>query len=194
MVGTTDWDIGFDVTLKGADQVIRQVQGFVPEMRRTMEDAVMSLGQRLRDLAREKASGEVLHEISGRLVESIQFEIKSNSAGVFGYVYSEDPAEPLLEYGGIEAPREILPDVKKVMRFLGGSPLLHILSLGTTGMVYAAVVHRPAVTYPKHSVIHAAFDEMAGEIEHELESASHQVVIEYGPDWNNAEFGTGHIL
>lgn len=177
MVGTTDWDIGFDVTLKGADQIIRQVQGFVPEMREAMEDAVTALGQQLRDLAREKASGEVLHEITGRLVESIQFELKSNSAGVFGYVYSDDPAEPLLEYGGVESARDILPDVKKVMRFLGGSPLLHILSLGTTGMVYAAVVHRPAVTYPKHSVIHAAFDEMGPVIEKELESASHRIVI-----------------
>ncbi len=176
MVGTTDWDIGFDVTLKNADQVIRELQTFPPEMREAMELEVTSQGQRLRDLARQKASGEVLHEISGRLFESIQFEMRSNDKGVFGYVYSEDPSEPLLEYGGVEAARDILPDARKVMAFVG-SPLLHVLSLGTAGMVFAAVVHRPDVTYPKHSVIHSSFDELAPEIEHGIESASHRVVL-----------------
>ena len=183
MVGTSDFALGLDVTVKGTDQVIRQIQNFVPEMRRPMEDAVRSAGERLRDRARAKAEGEVVQERSGRLVASIQFAMRSSETGVFGTVYSDDPSDPTFEFGATEQPRDILPNVKQALAFLGGSVSTRILSLGTAGAVYAAVVHRPVVEYPKRPIIHAAFDEMAEEIEHEIESASHKVLIDHAPDW-----------
>ena len=70
---------------------------------------------------------------------------------------------------GTTGARDILPNVAQVMAFMGSA-----------GMVFASIVHRPIVQYPARPVIHAAYDEMEPAVEHDIESATHQVIIKHG--------------
>lgn len=181
MVGTSDWDIGLDVKVRGLNEVIREVQFFPPEVRAALLVTITADAERMRDQARALASGDVLQEKTGRYVDSIKYVVRSNEGGVFGFVYSDDPRVDLFEYGGSTPARDILPNVKQVMAFAGGGSIQGILtSLGIVGEVFAKVVHRPVVEYPKHTVIHAAFDGMEDAVEHDIESAARSIVIEHG--------------
>jgi hypothetical protein len=181
MVGTSDWDIGLDVKVRGVDEVIREVQFFPPEVRAALVERITADAQRMRDEARALASGDVLQEKTGSYVESIQYKVISNDNGVFGFVFSDDPRVDLFEYGGSTPARDILPSVKEVMAFAGGGSIQGLLtSLGVVGDVFAKIVHRPVVQYPKHTVIHAAFDDMEDAVEHDIESAARSIIIDHG--------------
>lgn len=160
MAKVTDWEMGFDVRVSGKESTILYMQQLLPETRKALEEIIGKAALDTRDRARQLASGDVLHEKTGSYVNSIKSELISDKEGVFGEVYSNDPRAGLFEYGGSTPARDILPNVKQVMAFAGGGSIQGILtSLGLVGTVFAKVVHRPVVEYPKHSVIDAAFDE-----------------------------------
>jgi hypothetical protein len=169
MAKISDWEMGFDVQVKGLNSFILKMHQLLPEVRKALETAIKADAIKMRDLARAKASDEVLDEKTGRYVASIKSEVRSSEDGVFGFVESDDPRVGLFEYGGATPPRDILPNVKQVMAFAGGGSIRQILtSLGTVGTVFASVVHRPVVNYPARPVIHAAFDEMEAPIVDQL--------------------------
>lgn len=192
MAKISDFELGLDVKVEGLDKTILQMHNLMPETRAALEQTIGAEATEMRDRARAMASGEVIQERSGRFVASIQSDLRSDASGVFGTVYSADPRDPLFEYGGETSARDILPNVAQALAFLGGSALARIVSLGTAGTVLAAIVHRPVVQYPKHPIIHAAFDEArtvittqigdalvtglvnAG-IDHDIESAGHSI-------------------
>lgn len=198
MVGISDWDVGYDVTLKGADEFIRQVHSLTPMMRPMLEEAIQSLGLRIRDRARELAAGEVVQERTGRLENSINFELHSTETSVIGRVYSDDPADETFEFGAVEGPRDILPNTAQALRFAGGGSRLFfggsasqvLRSLPTSGEVYAKVVHRPAVNYEKRPIIHRAFDEMASVVDKEIRSAVRSHFIYEGGPFMEPSVGT----
>lgn len=178
------WNIGHDVTIKGLDTVRLQLQSMLPEVRAAIEQVVTQDAIKMRDLARRLASGAVIQSRTGRFVASIKEEVTSTATSVVGKVYSDDPRDPLFEYGGTQAPREILPNAAQALAFMGSA-----------GRVFAAAVHRPAVTYPERPIIHAAFDQMrAGETETlgwdstlqhrglagDIEAAAHKIIIDKG--------------
>lgn len=158
-----DYEFGFDVRVYGLDSFRMKLQRMIPEVREAIREAVEQEAVNMRNLAQQLASGKVLQKRTGRFYDSIKYDVKVTATSVMGHVYSDDPRAPIFDYGGVQAARDILPNAGQALRFLGGSALLNTLSLGTAGMVYAAVVHRPEVIYPKHSVIHEAFDEMEGD-------------------------------
>lgn len=191
MVGTSDFAFGFDTKITGVDETILQLQTMMPEVRKALEVTIGNAVKGVQDQARALASGDVLQSRSGRYVNSIKSDMVSNDSGVFGHVFSDDPRADLFEYGGSTPARDILPNVAQVLRF-AGSPMLASLSLGTVGMVFAAVVHRPVVQYQKRSVIDAAFDAARTDVEvkigdavlvgieqrtavQDIESASHSI-------------------
>jgi hypothetical protein len=182
MVGTSDFEIGLDVKVDGVDKTILQMQNLMPEVRAALERTITAEAAEMRDRARALASGEVLQERTGKFVASIQSNVRSDETGVFGTVYSDDPRDPLFEYGGEQAARDILPNVKQALAFLGGSVLGRILSLGSAGQILAAIVHRPVVQYPKHPIIHAAFDEARTVIQTQIGDALVTGLVNSGLD------------
>lgn len=177
MAMISDFQLGLDVQVTGLDKTILEMQQLLPEVRAALEQTIGKDADTMRDRARELASGDVLQSRSGKYVESIKSEVHSTENGVFGFVSSDDPRVDLFEYGGTTPARDILPNVAQALRFAGG--MMGRLSLGTVGMIFAAIVHRPIVTYRPRPVIHAAFDEMEIAVEHDIESASHQVIIDH---------------
>lgn len=173
------FELGLQVQVRGVDETKLHMQQMLPEVRKALEQAIGADAGKMRDRARSLASGEVLQRHTGSFVDSIKSDLKSSENSVFGHVYSEDPRDGIFEYGGEQEPRDILPSARQALHFLGGSALLHVLSLGTAGMVFAAVVHRPVVHYEKRPVIHRAFDEMEPAVERDIESASHKVIIDW---------------
>lgn len=159
MAKVSDWDMGFDVRVSGRESTILYMQQLLPETRVALERVIGKAAKDTRDRARQMASGDVLQERTGSYVASIKSDLVSNKEGVFGHVRSDDPRAGLFEYGGTTPARDILPNAREAMKFAGGGALQTILSLGLAGDVFAKVVHRPAVEYPQHSVIDAAFDE-----------------------------------
>jgi hypothetical protein len=162
-------EIGYDVKIVGVDKITLDLRLLMPEVRKALEQAIGPDADRMRDRARALASGDVLQSRTGKYVRSIQSRLRSTETSVFGYVYSDDPRIDLFEYGGSTPPRDILPNVKAALRFMGSA-----------GAVFAAIVHRPIVQYPKRPVIHDAYDEMEKGVEHDIESAAHSIVIDHG--------------
>lgn len=110
--------------------------------------------------ARAKASGSVLHVKSGSFLRSIKGSVTASDKRVAGRTTSHDPRAHLFEFGGETKARDILPNAKQALAF--ALP---------TGKKLAAIVHRPEVDYEPHSVIHATFEEMKGDIEADLRGA-----------------------
>lgn len=129
--------------------------------------------------ARAKASGEVLHIRSGRLVASFHGEVTVDNPdrarslglyfaaggvtheGVYATVSLSDPIAPVLEYGAALPPHEIEPDTMHALRFLARE-----------GVAFAARVQFPGGKIAPHPTLHAAFAEMQEEIITELEGAA----------------------
>ena len=178
---TSKWefDLGRDIKVVGADEFQLKLHNLMPEVRKALEQAIQKDGEALKGRARALASGEVIKIETGEFVRSLETRVKSSETGVFGYVWSNKPdLAAVFEFGGTQDARDILPNVAQALRFAGGFAAK--ISLGTVGMVYAAVVHRPVVEYKPKPIIHAAFDEMKAGIEHHIESAASSAVIQHG--------------
>lgn len=174
----SDYELGLDVQVKGLDKVTLQLHGIPDETRAALEIAIRKDADLVLSRARALASGDVINVVSGKYLDSLEARVRSGPDGVFGYVWSDDSdLAAVFEYGATQAPREILPNVAQALRFAGG--LLGRISLGTVGMVYAAAVHRPAVTYKPKPIIHEALDELETTIEHDVRSAAHSIFIEH---------------
>src|SRR5579864_978798 len=145
---SSDWEFGLgrDISVSGVDELKLKLHTMVPEVRKALEQVIGAKAQEMRDRAIALASGQVIQERTGKFVASIKSELRSTETSVMGDVYSDDPRAPLFEYGGEQQPRDILPNIAQALRFLGGS----------AGTVFAAMVHRPVVTYPARSEEHTS--------------------------------------
>jgi hypothetical protein len=158
---TSDFSMGFDVKVTGPDKVVLQMQQLLPEVRAALEIVIRKSADQILGEARALASGDVVQVRSGRYLASLESRVRSTPDSVFGYVWSDDPGlAAVFEFGGVQAPREILPNVAQALRFMG-----------TTGMVFAEIVHRPSVTYEAKPIIHAAFDDQMTAVETQIGDA-----------------------
>jgi hypothetical protein len=148
MAMISDAAMGFDVSVVGVGSVKRQLQTLTPEIREALEIVIRKDTGSILDRARALASGGVMQERTGKYVRSMKSQVRSDSRGVYGKVYSDDPRSSLFEWGGSTPARDILPNAAQVMRFAGSA-----------GEVFAKIVHRPVVNYPARPTINAAFDE-----------------------------------
>jgi hypothetical protein len=179
----SDAEMGFDVSVVGISEVKRQLQFLTPEILEAIEIVIRKDTSSILARARALASGSVLQERTGKYVRSMKSEVRSDSRGVYGKVYSDDPRSSLFEWGGSTPARTILPNATQAMAFMGSA-----------GQVFAKIVHRPVVNYPARPTINAAFDEAkvpfemiiqdavadvvrTSGLEHDLDSGSRSFVI-----------------
>jgi len=161
MAGVSDFEMCFDVKVTGPDKVILQMQTLLPEVRAALETVIKSSADQILGRAQQLASDDVIQVRTGAYLRSIESRVRSSDKGVFGYVWSSDPGlAAVFEFGGTQAPREILPNVAQVLRFTGSA-----------GEVFASVVHRPSVVYQPKPIIHAAFDESINAVETQIGDA-----------------------
>ena len=179
--------MGFDVSVEGVSSIQRQLQSLMPEVREALEIAIRKDTTAVRDRARALASGDVLKEKTGRYVNSIRSEVHSDSKGVYGKVFSDDPRSKLFEWGGSTPARTILPNVAQTMAFAGGGML-------SVGQVFAKIVHRPIVKYPARPTIHAAFDEMKAPVVTIIEDAFADVVRTSGLEHDLASASRSEVI
>lgn len=149
-----------------ADQALVQIQKLVPEVREALEQVVGVDTSKLLARAQALASGEAVHVRTGKFLASLRGDTLSGDTYVLGRVSSDDPRASLFDFGGVQQARDILPNARQALKFAG-----------TIGAVYAAVVHRPEVTYPKHPVLHEAFYEMEKQLVHDVESGLRSEII-----------------
>lgn len=129
-----------------------------------VKDALVSEATILTELlygeVKEKAGGDVLKVITGKYLESFQEKVKVNPKSVVGQVFTKDPRAGVLEWGGHTPPRVIAPKNVKALHFLGSS-----------GDVFAMIVHHPGAQIKPHSVLHSTFLEQKDDIEARLTAA-----------------------
>lgn len=152
----------FEVSVK-SDGVLALLDQIAPKVRAALKPVVRSAAEAIQSEARQLATDGPLKEKTGRYARRIKQRVYDSRKGVFGKVYSRDPRAPLFEFGGTQDPRDILPDARKVLHFAGSA-----------GDVFAAIVHRPAVTYAPRPTIHAAFDEKKGQIAADIEETGRE--------------------
>lgn len=156
----------FTISVK-SDSVMALLDTISPHVHDALLPAITRDANSILGLARAKASGEVLHEKTGKYVKSIKMKVYDSKKRVYAKVYSRDPRAALFEWGGSTPAREILPNVAQVMAFMGSS-----------GQVFAKVVHRPVVQYPARPVINAAFDEMKSDVQMDIEKAGFAAALD----------------
>jgi hypothetical protein len=130
-----------------------------------------------------KASGGVTQIRTGRLAGSFRASIRKRDTGFTATVKSTDRILNILEGGGTVKPREIRP-TSLVDHIRGGRSLgsatraLHFL--GTSGEVFAAVVHQKGFTIPPHSIVNSTFKEEERDIVERLEKTIETVTGKEG--------------
>jgi hypothetical protein len=149
----------FTITVK-SDSVMVKLDSIGSHLHDALLPAITSDATTVMERARELASGDVLQERTGKYVKSIKSQIYDSGKRLYGKVYSRDPRANLFEWGGSTPAREILPNARQVMAFMG-----------TAGQVFTKVVHRPVVKYPPKPVINRAFDEQRTKIQADIEKA-----------------------
>lgn len=136
-------------------------------MRERLRSVAKSLELELLALAKSRASGDVLQVKSGDFVKSIRGSVRSTKRAVTGRVFSKDPRAMLFEWGGSTPARDILPNTAMAMAFMG-----------STGQVFASIVHRPVVQYDARHILGGAFVQMKGDIEAEMTGAVRDAAAE----------------
>jgi hypothetical protein len=109
---------------------------------------------------KEKAGGDVVKVITGEYLESFQSKVKVNPKSVSGQVFTKDPRAGVLEWGGHTPPRDIAPKNVKALHFLGSS-----------GEVFAGLVHNPGAQIKPHSVLNSTLQEQKDDIQARLTAA-----------------------
>ena len=112
-----------------------------------------ALEHRLVALVRQRASGGVVGVRSGEYLHSIRGTTRQSKNAVTATTRSKSPLAAIIEGGANIPAHDELPNMRRAMRFGGGA-----------GMVFAAVVHHPAVVLPPRKVIEGAFESMKDEI------------------------------
>lgn len=118
----------------------------------------------------QKLNGQVLNRITGRLMASINREVKVQSNAVHGRVFSSGDVKyaAIHEFGGQTAPHLILPKKASVLRFTGKS--------GQT--VFARKVNHPGSKMPERSFLRSSLTEMSEQISREMKEAVLQGIRE----------------
>lgn len=143
--------------------VIAVLDAIVPRVREALLPLITADASAIEAQAKSLASGGALESRTGKYAASIKSRVTDSRARILGKVYSRDPRAPLFEFGGTQKPREILPDARKALKFMGSA-----------GAVWANAVHRPAVEYKPRPTIHAAFDAMKDGIEQSIRDVGTQ--------------------
>lgn len=133
-----------------------------------LREKLDSLDEQVAELAREKASGEVLKVRSGNLRESIEkipAEIEGDT--IIGGVRAGGDKAPYLKFQeeGTRGPYEIVPVNKKALMFYIESE-----------QIFAKHVTHPGL--PARPVLSSAFDEMRDEIISGLQETLREVLAE----------------
>ena len=109
---------------------------------------------------RGKLSGDVVQVRTGTYLASLRSSVRQTKSGVTASVFAKDPIANILEHGGIIPAHDIRPDKVRALHFLG-----------TSGEVFAAVVHSPGAEIKPHSVFESTYAEQKTEIESRLNEA-----------------------
>ncbi len=135
------------------DRMPDEVRAMLGTTARMLDDALVARAKSL-------ASGGVLKVRTGSYVASIRGSVRVSQRSVSGSATSRDRRAHIFEFGGETSPHLELPKIKQAMAFMMGA-----------GKVFASMVHHPGSHIAEHSVIHAAFDEMKGDIQADLQAA-----------------------
>lgn len=116
---------------------------------------------------RGKLSGDVVQVRTGRYLRSLRSSVEKTNAGVTAKVWTTDPVANILEHGGTIPPHEISPFLGRI----SGKDKRALHFLGTSGEVFAAVVHSPGAEIKPHSVFKSTYAEEKTEIKSRLNEA-----------------------
>jgi Bacteriophage HK97-gp10, putative tail-component len=146
-----------EVDVKGLDEKLDRLPDVVKAA--LLAEAGVLAGLLLAEV-KAKASGDVLKVRTGKYLDSFQEKVKENAKSVVGQVFTKDPRAGILEWGGREPARTIVPRNAKALYFLASS-----------GQVFAAAVNWPGAQIAPHSVLHSTYLEERDEIASRLASA-----------------------
>jgi phage gpG-like protein len=142
---------GFSASAGGLDGVLEQLQRMGTEARQRLYDAVEGQALALQsDVVTDKLSGQVLKQGTGRLRNSIHYEMTSAGDDVVATVGTDVVYAAIHEYGG-----EIVPKVAKSLYFV----------IGGVG------IHAKRVTMPERSFLRSALSDRETEIRAALAAA-----------------------
>lgn len=137
------------------------------ELPQTVKAALVSesrgIAAMLLGIVKGKAGGDMLKVHTGSFLESFQSKVKESAKGVSGQVFTKDPRAGILEYGGHTPPRDIAPKNVRALHFMG-----------TSGEVFAGLVHNPGAQIKPHPVMHSTYVEEKDEVAARLISAGTQ--------------------
>lgn len=145
------------LTVEVQDAAVRAWLTAMPEkVRQRLETTVHLLAEKLRShVVQDKLMGQVLHRRTGRLGQSIQQRVESDSGSVTGIVYSSGdvPYGRIHEYGGKTAAHVIEAKNGKALAFAKGGQ-----------MVFARRVNHPGSLMPERSFMRSSLKDMKDEI------------------------------
>lgn len=140
------------------------LSGKLDELPETVKAALIpeanAIAAMLLGIVKGKAGGDVLQVHTGEFLASIDSKVRVNPKSVSGQVFTKDPRAGVLEWGGKLPPREIAPKNVKALHFLG-----------TSGEVFAGLVHHPGAQIKPHSVFHSTYIDEKSDIEARLIAA-----------------------
>lgn len=148
-----------DVSVQIDDRVLMARLGGLPEkLRARLRAFIVRTNPVLAGSVRQKMTNNVLHVISGRLLNSVKNEMVENSSEVYGRVYSSGvPYARIQEQGGTTRPHDIYPRNAKALRFMMGGRV-----------VFSTHVRHPGSRIPARSTFGASLAEMKPQIIEEL--------------------------
>jgi hypothetical protein len=135
--------------------------GALPEsVRKAIFAEETRIGEMLLGSMRAKAGGEVLKVRTGKYLQSFKAKVSETQTGVSLTVGTKSPLAHILEYGAQILPHLIRPKATRALHFLG-----------TSGEVFAGIVHSPGASIAPHSVEHSTFLEEKDEVAEQLTQA-----------------------
>jgi phage gpG-like protein len=135
-----------------------KLKALAPDVRRAVGETVADSTEKLWNIARLKLSGDVLNVGSGKLLRSIQQEVRDSEGRVFSDG-SVDYAR-IQEYGGRVDIPELVPVNAKALAFEYEGRL-----------VFAKRTQPHAVTIPERSYLRSSLAEFAPQFTADLEAA-----------------------
>ncbi len=145
------------LTVQIDDRAVRARFDAMPaKVRASLERTVYTLAEKLRShIIQDKLLGQVLNRRTGRLGQSIQQKVETNSSGITGIVYSAGDVKyaAIHEFGGHISAHEIVAKNAQALSFsMGGK------------QIFAKRVNWPGATMPERSFMRSSLADMKQEI------------------------------
>lgn len=142
---------GLDV--KVSDNGIPARIGALPgQLRKAILQEETQIGAMLLGKMRAKAGGQVVHVRSGKYLASFYSRVRNSPNAVNLTAGSNSPLAHIIEYGA-QIPEHIIRPRGRALKFLG-----------TSGEVFASIVHSKGALVGPHSVEHSTFLEERDQI------------------------------